>query len=161
MLFALPAYTLSPAVSLIGARAHAEALGLLLAGMDPWKAHGRTAAEMANRFTREDPSAGRFAILRDETIVGAVIVRYPFLRGAYLETLGLSEAARGAGIGSAIIGWMAAEIAGEAKNLWLCVTDWNEAARGFYRAQGFVEVAPLPDLSIEGTTEIFMRKKLQ
>jgi ribosomal protein S18 acetylase RimI-like enzyme len=160
MPFALLFYTLSPGITLTDARPHADTLGAILAGMDPWRAHGRTATEMANRFKRDDPSAGRFAILANGKIVGAVIVRYPFLRGAYLETLGLSEAARGLGIGRAIIGWMEAEIADEAKNLWLCVTDWNEAARRFYRAQGFVEVAPLPDLSVEGMTEIFMRKRL-
>jgi ribosomal protein S18 acetylase RimI-like enzyme len=160
MPFAFPAYDLASGITLTDARPHADSLGAILARMDPWQAHGRTAAEMATRFSRNDPSAFRFAIRKDDVIVGAVIVRYPFLRGAYLETLGLSEAARGLGIGRAIIDWMAAEIAGEATNLWLCVTDWNEAARRFYRAQGFVEVVPLPDLSVEGMTEIFMRKRV-
>ncbi len=138
----------------------ADALGALLAGIDPWKAHGRPASVMADRFRRADPSAGRFAIRAEGEIVGAVVVRFPFLRGAYLETLGLAETARGRGIGRAIIEWMEQEIAGEAANLWLCVTDWNEAARRFYRANGFAEVGLLPDLSVEGMTEVFMRKQL-
>ena len=146
--------------SLTEGTADADVLGALLAGIDPWKAHGRTAAVMADRFRRDDPSAGRFAIRAEGEIVGAVVVRFPFLRGAYLETLGLAETARGRGIGRAIIEWMEQEIAGEAANLWLCVTDWNEAARRFYRANGFSEVGLLPDLSVEGMTEVFMRKQL-
>ena len=159
MPFARPVYDLGPA-TLVDARLHAEALGMLLAGIDPWKFFGRTAAELAARFSRDDPSAGRFAVLLEGEIVGAVIVRYPFLRGAYLETLGLSETARGHGIGRAVIDWMAEEIAGEATNLWLCVTEWNVAARAVYERLGFVAVAPLPDLVADGTNEIFMRKRL-
>ncbi len=157
--FSLNQYDLGE-TRLVDGKPYAVALGALLAGMDPWQAQGRSADEMARRFSRNDPSAGRFAILRDDTVIGAVIIRYPFLRGAYLETLGLNAEARGLGIGRAILDWMAREIEGEAQNLWLCVTDWNEAARGFYRRMGFVEVAPLPDLSIAGMTEIFMRKQL-
>jgi ribosomal protein S18 acetylase RimI-like enzyme len=160
MPFTLPAYTLSPSIHLVDATAHADTLGSLLADMEPWTSHERTQSEMAARFRKTDPSAGRFAILHDEAIVGAVIVRYPFLRGAYLETLGLSETSRGYGIARAIIDWMSTEIAGEATNLWLCVTDWNTSARAVYRRLGFEEVAQLPDLSMEGMTEIFMRKTL-
>jgi ribosomal protein S18 acetylase RimI-like enzyme len=157
--FCLDRYDLGSA-QLVEGRSHAAALGQLLAGMDPWRAHGRSAIDMAMRFTRDDPSAGRFGIVRDDILIGAVVVRYPFLRGAYLETLGLTEGSRGLGVGSAIIDWMAREIDGQANNLWLCVTDWNETARGFYRRMGFVEVGALPDLSTVGMTEIFMRKQL-
>jgi ribosomal protein S18 acetylase RimI-like enzyme len=157
--FSLPSYDIGT-VRLVNDMSHAATLGHLLASIDPWRAQGRTADEMTLRFAREDPSAGRFAIVREEVVIGAVIVRYPFLRGAYLETLGLSETTRGLGIGRSIVDWMAREIDGEAGNLWLCVTDWNEAARGFYRRLGFDEIAPLPDLSVQGMTEIFMRKQL-
>ncbi len=142
------------------AASHADALGKLMTGFDPWKTAWKDPAEMAERFRRNDPAARRFAILKDGRLVGAVIVRYPVLRGAYLEMLGLAPEARGAGIGGAVIDWMEAEVAGMARNLWLCVTDWNIAARRFYEAKGFGEVAPIPDLAVDGVTEIFMRKRI-
>jgi diamine N-acetyltransferase len=135
-------------------------IGAMLAGMDPWKRGGRTAALMADRFSRNDPSAYRFAICVDLEPVGAVMIRYPFMRGPYLETLGLAETARGRGIGDAVIDWMAREVQGQAANMWLCVSDWNGPARRFYARMGFEEIGPIPDLAVAGVDEIFMRKRI-
>eukprot|EP01037_Dinobryon_pediforme_P034201 gene34201-40004_t len=157
--YSLAAYDLGRC-RLDDAAAHADALGRLMTSFDPWKTAWKDPAEMAERFRRDDPAARRFAILKGGRLVGAVIVRYPFLRGAYLEMLGLAPEARGSGIGGAVIDWMEAEVTGVARNLWLCVTDWNVAARRFYAAKGFGEVAPIPDLAVDGVTEIFMRKRI-
>lgn len=157
--FAQPRYDLGSAV-LVDSPPHAEAIGAILAAIDPWKRNRRTETEIAARFRDPDPGVARFAVIRDDAIVGGVIIRYPFLKGAYLETLGLAATARGSGIGAAIIDWMGRQIDGRADNLWLCVTDWNTAARRFYTAHGFLEVAPLPGLVTEDQVEIFMRKRM-
>lgn len=157
--FSQSRYDLGPAL-LVDSPPHADVIGAILASIDPWQRNGRTGAAMAARFRDPDPGVARFAVMRDDAIVGGVIVRFPFLKGAYLETLGLAASARGTGIGRAIIDWMGREIDGHAHNLWLCVTEWNTAARRFYAAQGFEEVAPLPGLVIEDQTEIFMRKRM-
>lgn len=157
--FNLPEYDLGPVI-LVDSPAHADAIGALLASIDPWQRIGRTADTMAARFRDPDPGVARFAVVREDEVVGGVIIRFPFLKGAYLETLGLAASARGAGIGRAIIDWMGQEIDGRAANLWLCVTDWNAAARRFYTANGFTEVGPLPGLVTEDQVEIFMRKRL-
>lgn len=157
--FSQSRYDLGPA-ELVDSPPHAGAIGAILAAIDPWQRNGRTAMEMAARFRDPDPGVARFAVMRDGAAVGGVIIRYPVLRGAYLETLGLAANARGTGIGRAVIDWMGREIDGVAGNLWLCVTEWNASARAFYRASGFVEVAPLPGLVQEDQAEIFMRKRI-
>lgn len=157
--FAAPVYDIGPAV-LIDSPPHAEAIGAILAAIDPWQRNGRTAAEMAARFRDPDPGVARFAVMQGDAVIGGVIIRFPFLKGAYLETLGLAASARGSGIGAAIIDWMAREVDGRAQNLWLCVTEWNTAARRFYEANGFTEVAPLPGLVSDDQVEIFMRRQI-
>ncbi|MDR3497501.1 MAG: GNAT family N-acetyltransferase [Ancalomicrobiaceae bacterium] len=146
---------------LVEATPLAEAIGELVSGMDPWRRGGRTAAVMTERFRKTDPSAHRFAVVAPDTVLlGAVIVRHPFMKGPYLETLGLIAEARRQGIGRAVIDWMAEEVAGEERNLWLCVSRWNAPARRFYERMGFVEIGIIPDLALAGTDEVFMRKTI-
>lgn len=157
--FSLPQYDLGPAV-LLDSPPYADAIGTILASIDPWLRNGRSAETMAARFRDPDPGVARFAVMRDGDVVGGVIIRFPVIRGAYLETLGLAASARGSGIGHAIIDWMGREVDGRAQNLWLCVTEWNAGARRFYERQGFTEVGQLPGLVTEDQTEVFMRKRV-
>jgi ribosomal protein S18 acetylase RimI-like enzyme len=157
--FSASEYDLGPA-RLVDSPPHADAIGVLLASIDPWLRNGRTAEAMASRFRDPDPGAARFAVMREGEVIGGVIIRFPVIRGAYLETLGLAASARSTGVGRAIIEWMAREVEDRAPNLWLCVTEWNTAARRFYERQGFTEVGLLPGLVTEDQTEIFMRKRL-
>lgn len=157
--FSDPHYDLGPSV-LVDSPPYADAIGAILASIDPWHRNGRTADTMAARFRDPDPGVARFAVMHDGEVVGGAIIRFPVIRGAYLETLGLAASARGLGIGRAIIEWMAREVEDRAPNLWLCVSEWNTAARRFYEAQGFTEVGPLPGLVAEDQAEIFMRKRV-
>ncbi|MDR3373917.1 MAG: GNAT family N-acetyltransferase [Ancalomicrobiaceae bacterium] len=146
---------------LVAAAPLADTVGALLAGMDPWKRVGRTAEVMAERLRKDDPGAHRFAVMTpDAELLGAVIVRHPFLKGPYLEMLGLVSDARRRGIGRGVIDWMGANISGDERNLWLCVSRWNSPARRFYERVGFVEIGIIPDLVVPGTDEVFMRKTI-
>lgn len=84
----------------------------------------------------------------------------PRLRGAYIELVGLAPAVRGAGIGAAMMDWLASEVAGRAGNLWATVSAFNGGARRFYAAHGFVEVATLADLVRSGEDDILIRKRI-
>lgn len=135
-----------------------EAVATGLAAIDPWARVGRTPDVFRTALVRPLAATFRFSIRRAGTCVGALVIRHPFMRGPYVELIGLFPQAQGRGIARAIVAWMEREVAGEATNLWLCVTDWNTPARAAYAALGFVEVGPLPDLAAGGTTEIFMRR---
>ena len=146
----------------------ALALGRLVAGLDPWRTSGWPAEAIAGRLAAQEPGGHAFALKAGPAeaggrLLGAVIVRHPFMRGPYLELLAIDGIAQGRGFGRAIVDWMASEVATDPRsaNLWLCVSEWNRPAVGFYRAVGFEEVGPLPDLAVVGSTELFMRKVLR
>ena len=130
--------------------AAAARVGPLLAAADPWRRLGFTAAEMTRYLVRDDAGLDRFLVSVDGAPAGALCLRFPWLRGAYIELVGLAPAARGGGVGAAIIAWMTAEIAGRAGNLWATVSAFNAGARRFYAAHGFVEVATLPESGAPG-----------
>ena len=138
----------------------AESLGRALAAIDPWLTLGFGAQELARHLAREERGARKLAIVTPQGVAGAVVLRHPFLRGAYLELLAILPGFQGRGLGRAVIDWMVAESTGRVGNLWTCGSAFNSRALAFFEKQGFRRVGALPDLVREGFTEIFLRRKL-
>jgi [ribosomal protein S18]-alanine N-acetyltransferase len=44
------------------------------------------------------------------------------------------------------------------KNLFACVSDFNESARAFYKKHGYQEIGPMPNFLIPGSAELLLRK---
>ena len=137
-----------------------RALAAGVAAIDPWAANRIAAEAMRERMQRPLPATFRFALRLDGRLAGYLALRHPFMRGPYVETIALFPEAQRRGYARRVVDWMAREVEGEAANIWLCVTEWNAAARAAYAAMGFVEVGPIPDLVVAGQTEIFLRKVL-
>jgi GNAT superfamily N-acetyltransferase len=137
-----------------------EEIAARIARLDPWARVGRPPSSFVAYMTRPMAATFRYAVRIDGRPVGLLSIRYPFMRGPYIEIIALFEEAQRRGIGRAIIDWMGREVDGEATNIWLCVTDWNAPARAAYAALGFVEIGPIDGVAILGQTEIFMRKVL-
>lgn len=140
--------------------ADVDALAAGVAAIDPWAANGISAEAMRERMIRPWPATFRFALRLDGRLAGYLALRHPFMRGPYIETIAVFPAAQRRGLARRIVDWMAEEVADEGANIWLCVTEWNAAARAAYAAMGFVEIGPAPDLVVPGQTEIFLRKVL-
>jgi diamine N-acetyltransferase len=132
-----------------------------LSGMDPWMTLGFSSADLFNYLGRMDGALSRYFIFISEAPAGVVCVRYPWLRGPYLELLALFNSHQGQGIGSQIIGWMEAEARLKSGNLWVLVSSFNPRGRNFYLKLGFSEIATLPALVKPGYDEILLRKCLQ
>lgn len=139
------------------ADAEIPALAEALAQLDPWRRLGFSAAGLAAYLGRADAALIRVVAERDGVPAALLALRKPWLRGPYIELLAVLPAAQGAGLGRALVEWAAAQGGG---NLWACVSDFNAPARAFYARQGFVEVAPLPDLVAAGEGEILLRRML-
>lgn len=131
------------------------ALAAALAGLDPWRSLGYSAAGLAAYLAREDAALNRVALERDGRAAAVLALRRPWLRGPYIELLAVLPEAQGAGLGHALVEWAAAQAGG---NLWACVSAFNQSARAFYARTGFAEVAVLPDLVREGFDEILLRR---
>ena len=138
----------------------AAAIAAMLVALEPWRTLGYRSEVLTRYLLRCDPALHRFRILGGEAVIGILCVRYPWLRGPYIELVGVAPPARGGGIGSAILAWIEAQVQGQAGNLWACVSESNAAARRFYAGHGFREVVPIDDLVTHGHAEILLRKRL-
>ena len=135
----------------------APALAARLVALTPWRELGYSAAGLAAYLARPDPGLHRFRITRGEATAGVLGVRYPWLRGPYLELIALLPGHEGQRLGGRILDWMRRQ-APDANSLWALVSAFNEPAHAFYARHGFREVAPLPDLVAPGFEEILLRK---
>lgn len=131
-----------------------------LAAMDPWKRLGYREAGLLTYLTRQDPGLSRYLLTLGKECAGAVCIRYPWLRGPFLELIAVMDGFQGKGIGNAVLGWMEKEARGVCANLWVSVSSFNDRALTFYLRQGFSEATILKDLLREGEVEILLRKRV-
>lgn len=151
----LPHCVLRPFDETLAAQAAAR-----LAAIPPWATLSYAPATLERFLTGGNTLQRRYAVWADGQPAGAVGVHYPWLRGAYVELIGIFSEAQGRGLGGELIEWMADETRPHAGNLWLLVSTFNEGARRFYRRHGFTELAPIPDLVTPGREELLMRRIL-
>ena len=138
-----------------------ERLGTAFAAIDPWAAYGYPAAALSKFLLAVEPGAPRFALQVGGEVAGAAVIRTAWLRGPYLQFIGVTPAHQNSGLGSAVLDWMEREAraAGE-RNLWVAVSEINTDAQRLYERHGFIQAARLDDLAWDGRTEILMRKRL-
>lgn len=157
----------TPVVDLEGCRlsmpvdeASAQAVAAMLAASEPWATLQFSAAALAKYLTREDPALRRYLISVEGRVAGVICVRHPWLRGPYIELLGLAPEQRGRGLGRAVMAWAEAEARREAKNLWVVASAFNRQALKFYDSLGFRPIGAIPGLVQPGQDEILLRKPL-
>jgi GNAT superfamily N-acetyltransferase len=141
-------------------RRDAEWIVVRMASMDPWKRLGYLESGLLRYLTRLDPALARYQISVNRETAGVCCIRYPWLRGPFLELFCVLEAFQGKGIGRAALGWMAQEAKGVCHNLWTTASSFNERALAFYRESGFSEAATLKDFLKEGYDEILLRRRI-
>lgn len=130
----------------------------ILTSSDPWKRLGFTAVDWDRIFTPLPAGRDTFVLEIDGTVLGIAIVRRKFLFGDYLELLGIAPSAIGRGLGGRLLSHVESLTFARAKNMFACVSDFNDAARAFYRKQGYKEIGPMPNFLIPGYAEILLRK---
>lgn len=144
----------------------ASALAEAFAAMAPWAAYPYPAAALATYLASGSQAAPLFAIVAAAQgstgkLFGAIGLRLDWLRGPYIQFLGLLEEAQGNGIGGTVMAWIEAEARRTcARNLWVATSDFNAGALRFYERHGFSRVAELPGLVRDDRTELLLRKRL-
>ena len=130
-----------------------------LAAMDPWKALNYPAADLARYLRAIDPALRRYAAHSSAgNLAGVICVRYPWLRGPYLELLGLTADHQGLGLGGELMEWFTQQARLSARNAWVVVSVFNRRAHTFYQRHGFTEVGVIEGLVKPGYQEILLRK---
>ncbi len=142
-------------------QADAKFLGKELAKIDPWKTLKSTPQEFEEGFQSQSTSTNTYAVISQEKPVGVISVRYPWLLGPYLGFLGIIPEAQGSGLGKVLMNWLE-ETAKEhsARNVFICVSDFNKDAQVFYKSCGYQEVANLDGLIVDEYAELLLRKRL-
>jgi ribosomal protein S18 acetylase RimI-like enzyme len=140
---------------------HAEDFGAVVAMLvdrDPWRRLGYAVADWQGLLTV--PLAGRegWVIERSGAPAGFALVRLGFLLGDYLELFVIARNAARSGLGRELLIAVERAVFARARNLFVCVSDFNTAARDFYESQGYQDVGGLSDLLIAGSTERLLRK---
>lgn len=137
----------------------ASHLAQQLVTMDPWLRLGYQEQALRSFFLQPACDAERYLMLLDEEIAGVVCLKRPWLRGVYLEQLAILPPWQRQGLGRQALDFIEQRHAQYA-NIWLLVSGFNQSARRFYQANGFVELCPLEGLLVAGEDEILMRKRL-
>ena len=132
----------------------------MLSISEPWLSLKFSAAALGKYLMRDDAALHRYVIAVDGEPVGVICVRYPWLRGPYIELIGVSPNQRGKGIGEQVLAWAEAEARREAKNLWVLTSSFNLKALSFYQSQGFYPIGPIQGLVTPEHDEILLRKVL-
>jgi ribosomal-protein-alanine N-acetyltransferase len=70
----------------------------------------------------------------------------------------VADWAKRKGLGGTLLGHIEPLVFGRTKNLFACVSDFNDQARHFYKKQGYQEIGPMPNFLIPGSAEILLRK---
>jgi len=130
----------------------------LLGESDPWKTLGYTIADWNRIFCPLPQGRDSYVAELDGRVAGVALVKQKFLLGDYLELLGVAEWARQKGVGSLLLKHVEQLVFERTKNLFACVSDFNQSAREFYKNQGYQEIGPMPNFLIPGSAEILLRK---
>lgn len=154
--YALSGFALAPIE-----REDAERIAAEMVKMDPWLTMNYSVAPLERYLSTPSPALHRYAIAVDGVTAGVVTVRYPWLRGAYLELIGLFPGRQSNGLGTAVLRWLERETEPHAANLWVLVSAFNRAAQRFYLRQGFREIGAIEALVSAKSTELLLRKTLR
>ena len=126
---------------------------------DPWRSLGYGEADI-DRIVRGSAADSVLLARVGDRVVGFAHTAPGVLLGEYLKMLAVEPEQQASGIGRALMSELERRAFQRWPNVYLCVSDFNQAARGFYRRLGYEEVGVLQDLLVPGQGEIFMRKTI-
>ena len=130
----------------------------LLSASEPWNRLGYGADAWSRIFCPLPQGRDSYVAEFEGQVAGVAIVKQKFLLGDYLELLGVAVWARQRGTGSQLLRHIETLVFQRTRNLFACVSDFNEPARAFYKKQGYQEIGPMPNFLIPGSSEILLRK---
>lgn len=161
MVYRVPA-SLGGELALEGLRTgEAEALSVQFAEMDPWLRYSAKPSDLAGVFAEVDASVPRLALRYRGELAGLSILQTRWLRGPYVQFLGLLPRFQKRGLGVAFLGWVEREaMACGQRHVWIMVSEFNDGARKFYARLGYEEIAAVPDVVQDGISEILLRKRV-
>jgi ribosomal protein S18 acetylase RimI-like enzyme len=142
--------------------ADVSACARLMAASALWQRYGVTEESAARRFQFGLEGQAAIAVAEVEGQAAGFIwyvTRGVFQRSGYIMLVGVQENQRSRGIGQALLDFAEAEMFREVDDVFLLVSDFNEAAQRFYQRQGYAQVGMIPDYVIQGVAEQLYHKR--
>ncbi len=139
-------------------------LARLMASDPLWQRYGVTEAAAAHRLRAGMEQGATIAVAEvDGTPAGFIwhVARGAFDRSGYIKLIGVNPETRGKGVGRALMDHAEAECLPGSSDLFLLVSDFNEAAQAFYRRLGYEQVGAIAGYVAPGITELIFRKRLR
>jgi ribosomal protein S18 acetylase RimI-like enzyme len=129
----------------------------IMAAQDPWKALGIGVDRC--RAAISGAHLTRHGLYLEGRVTGLAVVHPTgFASSPYLVALAVEAAHTGRGLGSRLLTHVEEEVFRDRRNLFLCVTSFNERAQRFYLARGYVQIGVIQDFFKPGVDELIMRK---
>ncbi len=129
---------------------------MMMAKSDPWITLEMNYDQCIKAF---DGALKEIYIVRlNNEIAGFVILQMGGTFKGYIQTICISEAYRGKGIGKKLLQYCEKRILMISPNLFICVSAFNKGAIKFYKAFGFKQIGELENFVKEGFTELLLRK---
>lgn len=147
-----------PGISVMHTKASADLAwcAALMAANEPWITLQRSYEDSIQLL--EDPLSEVYLFSKKEERLGFIMLKLKGAFTGYIQTIVITEAARGQGLGEAAIRYAEAVIFSVSPNAFICVSTFNHRARELYLRLGFEEVGILKDYVRKGYDEVFMRK---
>jgi len=136
------------------------ALTQILLASEPWITLGYGAKDWERLFSAIPASREGYVIESGGMANGIAVLRTRVFLGDYLELLAVAPEKRGQGMGAALLAHVEGVAFARAKNLFVCVSDFNDGACRFYEHHGYQLIGPIPDLVVTGRSELLMRKTI-
>jgi len=147
-----------PGISVIHTKetADLEWCAQLMAANEPWITLQRSYENSIPLL--QDPLSEVYLFKKEKERLGFIMLKLKGSFTGYIQTIVISEAARGQGLGEAAIRFAEEVIFAISPNAFICVSSFNHRARKLYLRLGYEQVGILKDYVIRGYDEIFMRK---
>lgn len=135
-----------------------EACARMMAESEPWITLERGYDDSLEIIA--DPSREVYLAAIGDEIAGFVVLEMSGAFVGYVKSICVSPSWRGKGVGGRLMAFAEERIFSEAPNVFLCVSDFNEGARRFYKRLGYQVVGELRDYIVPGRSEMLMRKSI-
>ena len=152
----MPASPAEPVIRSLRLPDEAGVIADMMAGSEPWLTLRRDREACLKLLL--DPTREVYAAATGGDPIGALVLALggPF-RG-YIQSIVVRADWRNRGVGRRLIAFAEERILRVSPNVFLCVSDFNTAARRLYARLGYERVGELPDYIVRGHSEILLRK---
>lgn len=154
----LPGIAIPVSIQKTSATADLQWCAELMATNEPWITLQRNYDDSLKLL--QDPISEVYLLQADQHRIGFVMIKMKGSFTGYLQTIVISEHARGNGIGEAAIRYAEELIFELSPNVFICASSFNIGAQKLYQKLGYEVIGILKDYIIKGHDEVFMRKTM-